>query len=139
MRPRVAQLDGQSVFQSIASESGIAVEEGGKAPEHRIAIPIGGGDVITRATRGDADELLRVYGAAPCIELGEEEVAVHEQVEIGLARGARPRGEECCCLLDHGFGATAFDLFAKRASVVSSAEFFDASRENEIRFDGFSR
>src|SRR3569833_126326 len=113
MRARVAQLDGQSIFQSVASESGITVEESGKAPEHRVAIPIGGGDVVTRATRGDADELLRVDGTAPCEELREEKVAVHEQVEISLARCPRSRGEGCCCLLDHGSGSTALDLFAK--------------------------
>ena len=48
VRAGVPQLQGQGVIERLRRHGGIDIEQSWKTPMHRVAVPVGGGDVITR-------------------------------------------------------------------------------------------
>ena len=134
----VAELGGEGVVEGLAGEGFIDIEECGEAPEHGVAVPVGCGDVVAGGAGGDADELFGVEGAAPGVELGEEKVAVHEEVEFGLAGGACSGTAPGGGFQDGGVGAVAVEEFAEGAGSVGSGEFFDTDTEDEECLGGFA-
>src|SRR6478609_5846481 len=89
MRASVAQLKSESVLKSLARDDSVSVQQRRKAPQHGIAVPVCGRDVVARAARSHPDKLLCIDGATPRIEGGEDQVAIHQGVESRVARAAR--------------------------------------------------
>ncbi len=83
--------------------------------------------------------MFSIDGASPGIEACEEEIAVHQQIEIGFAGSARASGEPGGGLINHCFRAVAIDLLAQSTGIVRSAELLDSRGEHEDGFDRFAR
>ena len=110
----IAQLRSKGVVERLAGHFLVDIEERRKAPQHRVPVPVGGRHVVARASRGHTNQLLGIDRLPPCIEFGEQVIAVHQQVKIRLPGGPGPCFAPRRRLLHHAIGPVALQHFLQR-------------------------
>ena len=107
--PNIARLDAERITKRLARPRRVGVEEGRETPQHRVAVPVSGGHVIAVAARGHAGELLGIDRATPAVVGREQEISVHDPVEVGIAGGPRVSVRVVSCLGDESASRCRFD------------------------------